>query len=174
MAQSDKLYIIGFMGSGKTTVGGKLANLLGWKFVDLDKLIEKDASQSIPEIFASRGESGFREIESRILRSLENEKNLVVSTGGGAPCHSGNMDFMIRTGLTIYLKLTPGQLKSRISGTGNARPLIKDLDDKELLNFIEEKLTEREKWYSLARFIISGFDADASEIYSSLRSELEA
>ena len=116
MVKSQKIYIIGFMGSGKSTAGKKLASLMGWTFVDLDKKIEEFAGKSIPEIFAQDGETSFREIEAKILRSLNSLKNTVISTGGGTPCYSDNMEYMLDTGLTLYLKLTPGQLKSRLSG----------------------------------------------------------
>ena len=125
----DKVYLIGFMGSGKTTTGLKLASLLGWEFKDLDKNIEENTGMTIPEIFSHHGEAYFREVESRILRSVEPVKNTVISTGGGTPCYSDNMDFMLNTGLTIYLKLNAGQLKSRLSDSNGERPLIKDLSE---------------------------------------------
>ena len=146
MFKSQKIYIIGFMGSGKSTAGKKLASLMGWTFVDLDKNIEEFAGKSIPEIFEQDGESSFRQIEAKILRSLDSLKHTVISTGGGTPCYDDNMEFMLGTGLTLYLKLTPGQLKSRLSKSKGERPLIKDLGSGELLSFIEKKLFDREKW----------------------------
>jgi shikimate kinase len=172
MLNSNKLYIIGFMGSGKTTTGLKLAGLLGWPFTDLDKSIEKHTGLTIPEIFAIHGEQWFRGVESEVLRSLRSMKNGVISTGGGTPCHEDNMDYMLETGLTLYLKLTPGQLKSRLSGTKGERPLIKDLDEEGLLRFIEEKLAVREKCYNRAELNFNGFDNDIRSIYTQVRSRL--
>jgi shikimate kinase len=174
MLSGNKVYIIGFMGSGKTTTGMKLAGLLGWTFTDLDRSIEEHTGLSIPEIFATHGETWFRKVESELLRNLFSATNMVVSTGGGAPCYEDNMDFMLETGLTLYLKLTPGQLKSRLSGTNGERPLIKDLGEEGLLRFIEEKLAIREKWYSRAELTFNGFDTDIKLICSQVRARFSA
>jgi shikimate kinase len=163
------IYIIGFMGSGKTTAGKKLASLLDWKFIDLDKKIEEHTGKTIPEIFSGNGEEYFRELETQLLRSLKSQTHTVISTGGGTPCHSDNMDFMIGTGLTIYLKLTPGQLKSRLSGSKGERPLIKDLDPAALQNFIENKLSGREKWYERSELTFDGMDLDINALLDSVR-----
>ena len=172
MPGSNKVYIIGFMGSGKTTTGMKLAGFLGWPFTDLDRSIEKHTGLTIPEIFSRHGEPWFREKESETLKSLQSLPRGVISTGGGTPCYGSNMDFMLETGLTIYLKLTPGQLKSRLSRTRGERPLIKDLSDEDLLSFIGEKLAIREKWYSRAELNFNGFDTDIRLIYSQIISRL--
>jgi shikimate kinase len=154
------VYLIGFMGSGKSTAGRKLASHLGWSFIDLDDKIEFRAGKAIKDIFSEHGEEYFRELESEVLKEFQNQTDIVISTGGGTPCFSGNMEYMNRTGLTVYLKLNPGQLKSRLAGTREERPLLKNLDDNSLLNFIEEKLEFREKWYSMADLIVDGFSAD--------------
>jgi shikimate kinase len=173
MPDTNKVYIIGFMGSGKSTTGMKLANLLGWPFIDLDRSIEEHTGLTIPEIFARHGETWFREVESEILRNLRSLTNQVISTGGGTPCYGDNMEYMLETGLTIYLKLTPGQLKSRLSGKNSKRPLIKDLGDENLLSFIEEKLAIREKWYNRADLNFNGFDTDIRLIYSQVIARLK-
>ena len=172
MPGSNKVYIIGFMGSGKTTTGMKLAILLGWPFIDLDRSIEEVTGLTIPEIFSRHGEAWFRKVESETLKNIRSLTRGVISTGGGTPCYSENMDYMLETGLTIYLKLTPVQLKSRLSRTNNERPLIKNLDDEALLSFIEENLTIREKWYNRAELNFNGFDTDVRLIYSQIRSSL--
>jgi shikimate kinase len=154
------------MGSGKTTAGKKLASLLGWSFTDLDKKIEEYTGKTIPEIFLQNGEEYFRETETLLLRNLKTVSKTVISTGGGIPCHSDNMDFMLETGLTIYLKLTPGELRSRLSGSKGERPLIKNLDQNELLSFIRQKLADREKCYKRSDIIIKGIDLDISLLHS--------
>jgi shikimate kinase len=166
MGKNHLVYIIGFMGCGKSTAGKKLASLLGWSFIDLDKRIEEYTGNTIPEIFSKYGEDYFRNVESKILRSVESQTNTVISTGGGSPCHGDNMDYMVKTGLTIYLKLTPGQLKTRLSESTAERPLIKEINNEELLGFIEEKLAFREKWYNRAKIIFEGFDIDISKLHS--------
>ncbi len=154
------VYLIGFMGSGKSTAGRKLASLLGWSFIDLDKRIEEYSGKKIPEIFSEFGETYFRKIESEVLKSYESHNDIVISAGGGTPCLQDNMDFMLGTGLTIYLKLTPGQLKNRLVKSKTERPLIKGLSGEELLNFIGEKLSSREKWYNQAEITVEGLDVD--------------
>jgi shikimate kinase len=170
---SHRVYIIGFMGSGKSTAGKKLALLLGWSFIDLDKKIEEHAGRTISEIFSQHGENFFRNLETEVLKSLKSQTNTVISTGGGTPCHGGNMDYMLETGLTLYLKLTPGQLKSRLSGSKNERPLIKDLDKDTLQSFIEEKLACREKWYKRAEIILEGIDLDINLLLTLIKSRLK-
>jgi len=163
------IFIIGFMGSGKTTAGKKLASLLGWEFIDLDKKIEESTGKTIMEIFSQNGEEYFREIETQQLKTLRSQTNTIISTGGGTPCHGDNMDFMISTGLTVYLKLTPGQLKNRLKGSKGERPLIKDLDPSALQLYIEKKLAEREIWYDRSEIIIEGIDLDINALLAKVK-----
>ena len=172
MSKNQIIYIVGFMGSGKTTAGKKLASLLRWSFVDLDKKIEEYTEKSIPEIFSQNGEDYFRKIESYLLRNLITKSDTVISTGGGTPCHSDNMEFMLENGLTIYLKLTPCELKSRLSESKGERPLIEDLDQKELLSFIEQRLADREKWYERCNITINGIDLDINLLLSIVKSRI--
>jgi len=172
MPDNNRIYIIGFMGSGKSTAGKKLASLLGWSFIDLDKRIEEYTGKTIPEIFSQLGEDYFRKIEAGILKNLISDTNTVISTGGGTPCHGDNMDHMLKTGLTLYLKLTPGQLKSRLSESPGKRPLLKDLDEDSLLDFIKEKLALRERWYNRADIAAEGINLDISLLHSLVKSNL--
>jgi len=156
--QNYIVYLIGFMGCGKTTVGKKLAASLKWKFIDLDKKIEEKTGLTVGELFATRGEEYFREIEATTLRELTFDSNCVVAVGGGTPCFKENIDFMLSNGYTIYLKLTPAQLASRLKDSADKRPLIQNTQGKELLDFIETKLAERSKWYEKSHLIADGFD----------------
>jgi shikimate kinase len=173
MVKNHIIYIIGFMGSGKSTAGKKLASLLNWSFIDLDKKIEEHTLKTIPEIFSQNGEDYFRIIESKLLKNLNSGTNTVISTGGGTPCFSDNMDFMIETGLTIYLKLTPHQLRSRLSGSKGERPLIKDINHEKLLSFTEDKLAHREKWYNRSDITVEGIDLDINLLLSLVKSRLD-
>src|SRR5450759_3691490 len=172
MLRRHIVYIIGFMGSGKSTAGKKLASLLGWSFIDLDKRIEEHAGKTIPELFSQHGENYFRNVEAEVLKSLKSQTNTVISTGGGSPCYGDNMDHMLKTGLTVYLKLTVGQLKSRLSESKGERPLIKDLSNDGLLGFIEEKLAYREKWYNLAEITVEGINPDINLLHSLVKASL--
>lgn len=160
------------MGSGKTTAGKKLASLLRWSFIDLDKKIEEYSGKTIAEIFSQNGEAYFRDIETLVLRNLKSRTNTIISTGGGTPCYSDNMDFMLSNGLTIYLKLTTGQLNSRLSDSKNVRPLIKDLDQEQLQLFIEEKLADRERWYNRSDITVEGIDIDINKLFTLVKSRL--
>jgi shikimate kinase len=162
---SDKIFLIGFMGSGKSTVGRKLASQLKWSYIDLDEKIESEAGMKITDIFSVKGESWFRELESKMLRSLDTETKAVISTGGGTPCFDDNMKYMLSTGITIYLKLTPAQLKSRLLRSSHQRPLIIGIGPDKLLGFIEDKLAEREKWYSEAEITVDRFNTQLSDLY---------
>jgi shikimate kinase len=171
MPKSSLVYIIGFMGSGKSTAGKKLASSMGWNFIDLDRKIEERAGKTIPQIFSQDGEDHFREIESNVLRSMKSLADTVISTGGGTPCHGNNLDFMLETGLTVYLKMTPVQLASRLLGSTGERPLIKNIPDDQLLSFIEKKLEVREKWYNRANIIIEGINLDINLLHSLIKAD---
>lgn len=168
MAVTERVYIVGFMGSGKSTAGRKLATLMNWSFIDLDKQIEEAAGKTIPEIFESEGETHFRQLESEALIRTASVKNTIISTGGGTPCHGSNMDFMLASGLTVYLKLTPEQLTSRLLESSGNRPLIKNIPDDQLNEFISKKLAEREPWYSRAGITANGFSVNINTLQSIL------
>ncbi len=158
------IFLIGFMGSGKSTSGKKLSKLLGYSFVDTDELIIDRLGMSINDIFRHLGEEKFRENETGVLNKLVTEKNLVVSTGGGLPCYGENMDIINRHGISVYLKVSPTDLYSRLSPGKYKRPLIKNLSDEELMKFIEDTLSHRETYYSLAHHTVTELDVDLKEL----------
>ena len=149
-----KLFLIGYMGSGKSTVGRLLAEKLKCSFVDVDYFIENRYHQTISKIFEERGEAGFREIEHRVLLEISNYEKVVVSTGGGLPCFFNNMELMNQTGTTIYLKENIDELIKRLNSNKQNRPLIKEKNPEELRDFIETNLKIREPFYNKAKFII--------------------
>jgi shikimate kinase len=169
MTGKSLVYIIGFMGSGKSTAGRKLAMSLGWTFVDLDRKIEEVAGKTIPQIFSDDGEEKFRELETSVLQSLKTEVKTIISTGGGTPCHGDNMQIMLATGLTIYLKMTPEQLTSRLLESTGQRPLLKNIPDNKLNEFISKKLASREKWYNKANITLEGKNLDINLLTSLIK-----
>ena len=166
MISGRRIYIIGFMGSGKTTAGKRLATALGWQFMDLDKQIEHAEKLLIKDIFKSRGEDYFRKIEADILLSLQTAEDTVISTGGGTPCFGTNMEFMTGSGLVIYLRMTPAQLKSRLERSKKERPLLSKISKSELLNYIANKLKEREVYYMKASLVIDSKELDIRALAS--------
>ena len=165
------VYLLGFMGSGKSTIGKKVASKLGWTFSDLDQLIAKEICIAIPQIFKGSGEEVFRKHEADALRSLSASSNMVVSCGGGTPCFHDNIAYMNKTGITVYLKMTAAALESRLRLNKSSRPIITELADDELLSYIEESLTTREKWYSQAKIEIEGLNIDITQLCEILRAQ---
>jgi shikimate kinase len=163
------VYLLGFMGSGKTTAGKRLSTSMGWDFIDLDRKIEESAGKTIPGIFSQDGEEAFRKIESEVLKSIQPAEGTIISTGGGTPCHGDNMEFMLKNGITVYLKMTPGQLAHRLMESSGDRPLIKNIPDEGLPEYIEKILAIREKWYMQAEIIVQGINLDINQLQLSIK-----
>jgi len=160
------IYLVGYMGTGKTTVGQLLAKKLRRSLIDVDEFIENRYRKTIAAIFEEKGEDGFREIEHRALQEIVNFENIVVSTGGGLPCFSDNMNLLNQTGITVYLRASVDELFDRLSGDMQKRPLIKGKNADELRDFIETSLKKREPFYNQSQFI---FDVR----HCSTRNEME-
>lgn len=146
------IYLIGYMGSGKSTLGRALAARCDIRFVDMDDYIEAHAGKSIREIFASEGEAAFREMERNTLNELAAMPNAVIACGGGTPCFGDNMEVMNRNGVTVHLSTSHGRLLERLKEGRAKRPLIAGLNDEELDRFIAEQLAKRMPHYSKATF----------------------
>jgi len=164
----QRIFLIGYMGVGKTSIGVVLAKELGLSFIDLDQFIEKRYNKSVSQIFAEKGESCFRDIEARVLNEVSEFEDVVVSTGGGAPCFHGNIQKMNETGISVYLKTTPERLAKRLEPCKGSRPLLKNKTPEELRSFIAENLQKREPFYSQAKLILDvdslQTDADVTQI----------
>jgi shikimate kinase len=155
----NNIYLIGFMGTGKTLVGKKLAELLNWTFVDIDMEIEKMLQVSISEIFDKYGEEEFRKKESIVLDNIVNKRNLVVSTGGGIVLNYKNINKMKESGLVITLIARPEVICERLK-SDNTRPLLAYLDDNEKLEEIKKLLFMRAGLYVKGDYIIDTSDLD--------------
>jgi shikimate kinase len=160
----SKIFLTGFMGSGKTHWGRIWASESKLPFFDLDTKIEKAFKMNITEIFEKKGEVKFRELERYHLRKFENRKSYIMACGGGTPCFSDNLDWMKAQGQVIYLKATPEHILKYVMDETEKRPVIKDVNPSELLFFIQKKLAEREPVYSQADHILDAETLDKNSL----------
>ncbi len=147
-----RIYLTGFMGAGKTNLGRTLAARLEAPFIDLDEWIEQNERQSISQIFSEKGEAAFRRIEANWLRKTLRFSDAVIALGGGAPCFWENMDWINKHGVSIYLKKPVEVLVERLLKERKSRPLLADLTDKELENFVNSSLETRSPFYEQTHF----------------------
>ena len=146
------IFLIGYMASGKTTIGKELADYLNISHIDIDNLIEKKTGMTIFDLFNKKGESFFRKVERDILRSYIYNSKLIVSTGGGTPCFYNNQKFLNSKGCTVYLKITVKEIMKRIN-LNKKRPIIYN-NHLTLKKFITQQLLEREKYYLQSNYVI--------------------
>ncbi len=164
-----RIYLIGYMGCGKSTLGRRLANHLGVQFVDMDHYIEERNCKTIPQIFEEEGEAEFRKKERKALEELSEFTDIVIATGGGAPCFFDNIDLMNRTGKTIYLNIDPTILADRLLHSKTERPLIKGKSRDELVAFIDDTLKKRNEFYMQAKYQITLPDVELASVEELLK-----
>jgi shikimate kinase len=148
------IFLVGYMGCGKTTLAKKLASKLSYEWLDTDVFIEKQEGVSVSEIFTKYGETYFRSLELKLIQSLDISKPMVVSTGGGLPCFNNLMEILNKKGTTIYLERSPKELFKRLQQGKSKRPLLANKSDQELLQFIEENLEKRNPIYRQSNYIL--------------------
>ena len=150
------IFLIGMMGSGKTTLGKQLAQELNYSFIDLDTYIEQQEHTSISEIFEKQGQDNFRKLERNALEVIAHEQtNAIIATGGGAPCFYNNIDFMNQHGTTVFLNVPiPEILKRLLSTDLTLRPLLSKKTEDEIFYFLNKTLNERMQFYSRAKYIV--------------------
>lgn len=145
-----RIFLVGYMGAGKTTVGKRLSRLAGLSFIDLDYYIEGRYHKSVSDLFAEKGEEAFREIERKMLHEIAEFEDVLISTGGGTPCFFDNMQFMNSHGKTIYLEVSVDELASRLEICKHTRPVLKNRSGDDLKSFIAESLEKRRGYYEMA------------------------
>lgn len=172
-----RIFLIGYMGAGKTTVGKVLSRQLELSFIDLDHYIEARFHKTVGQLFAEKGEEAFRDIERRMLREVAMFEDVLVSTGGGAPCFFDNMEFMNGVGQTVYLKVSVDELANRLELCKTTRPVLKGRSGDELRAFIGESLEKREPFYRKATVVFDAeemmTDQDVSNIAKALAEMLK-
>ena len=166
-----KIVLLGYMASGKSTIGREISKKLDMKFIDLDDYISKREKRSISEIFKVKGEIYFRRIESLYLSEILNSKdNFILSLGGGTPCYSNNMDLIMNSeAVSIYIKAGIKTLVSRLTAEKNKRPLVAELEDDKLVEFVAKHLFERGFFYEQASMTVNTEDKSLEEITTEIR-----
>ena len=165
-----RIFLTGYMGAGKTTLGKAFAREQGLSFIDLDWYIEGRYHKSIPQLFAERGEEGFRTLERNMLHEAGEFEDVVISTGGGTPCFFDNMDYMNSHGQTVFLDVCPDVLFRRLRVATQQRPILQGKSDGELRAFIDRALAERMPYYTQARYRMDGSRLEnRSQIANSVR-----
>lgn len=169
--EEKRVFVVGYMGVGKSSSGSRLAKLMGLPFLDTDSALRERHESSISALFDHRGEAEFRRMECDILRELvAHNPNALISTGGGTPCHGANMDFMLDHGTVVYLKMTAESLVERLRGRSDQRPLIAGVPEGELSAFVADHLAGREAHYERAHITVDArhFDLDRMKSVRSL------
>ncbi|NDW12090.1 shikimate kinase [Bacteroides sp. 214] len=151
-----RIFLIGYMGAGKTTLGKAFARKLDIPFIDLDWYIEERFHKSVRSLFEERGEAAFRELERNMLHEVAAIENVIISTGGGTPCFFDNMEYMNAAGTTVFLDVNPKVLFRRLRVATQSRPILQGKKDDELFSFIKEGLEKRRLFYEQAKYIFNG------------------
>lgn len=159
--QKERIYLTGFMGTGKSTVGAYLSRMTSRRIIDTDSLIEKESGMSIPEIFKNHGEEYFRELERNALISTFQLKNVIISTGGGLPVYKDNMKLINQNGISVCLMARPDVILSRVRSENNIRPLLHGDDSEKKLNLLIQK---RVYYYIQVSILVDTSDKTIEEI----------
>jgi len=168
-----KVFLLGFMASGKSTIGLELAKILSFEFIDLDTYIEQKVNSTIKQIFEQKGEDHFRIIENEALREVASiEGNMIIAAGGGTSCFYNSIDFMNKAGLTIYLKAEVAELVARLIKSKIDRPLLWGKTPQELNDYILRVLNERKKYYEKAKITIDSSSVSPAQLAHTIMSSI--
>ena len=168
------IFLIGYMGCGKSTMGRALSRTTGIRFIDLDNYIEGRYHLTVKEIFAQKGEQGFREIERNMLHEVADFEDVIIACGGGTPCFFDNMDYMNSHGTTVWLNTQLDKLHTRLMRGRHKRPLIADKDDEQLRQFIIAALEARRPHYEKSQITFASDLLDTkSEIDDTVKEFME-
>ena len=173
MGLTKHIILVGYMGSGKSTIGRMLAEQLGSNFIDSDSAIEAQTGKTIREIFAEKGEDHFRDLERTFCESLADLNPSVIATGGGVPCFQNNMDLLKAHGVVVYVNASLQTLARRLKEERAIRPLVAELDDNAIFPFVEEQLTWRKEFYKQAHVFLPNELHKPDKVVANLLKELQ-
>ncbi|NVO18200.1 MAG: shikimate kinase [Bacteroidetes bacterium] len=164
-----RIFIIGYMGSGKSTFGPKLAREMNIPFFDLDDEFEARYRINISGFFLKYGEFHFRDIEHKLLVELAKQEEFILATGGGTPCYLQNMEFMNSCGITVFLKVPLDVLVKRLNESPKKRPLLNSFSQNDFNKHVEDHLRQREFYYESAKLILSPLQIDPKDAALQIR-----
>ncbi len=165
----DRIYIVGYMGAGKTTAARRLAQRMGWDVVDTDALFEEKYKISVNDFFNKYDEPLYRKLESEVLKATESLDHVVVSTGGGTACFFDNMDWMNQHGLTVFLRISPQAAVDRVIHSRHKRPLVEGKSEEELTEFVNQHYASRLPFYEQARIAAKSEDFDIESLMEAIK-----
>ena len=167
----NRIYIVGYMGAGKTTAARRLAQRLGWEVADTDALFEEKYKISVCDFFNKYDEPLYRKLESEVLKETESLENVVVSTGGGTACYFDNMEWMNQHGLTVFLRISEKAVIDRLLHAKRKRPLSTGKTEAELTEFVQQHYTSRLPFYEQARITVKSEDLDLDNLIKLIENE---
>ena len=165
----DRIYIVGYMGAGKTTAARRLAQRMGWEVVDTDALFEEKYKISVNDFFNKYDEPLYRKLESEVLKATESLDHVVVSTGGGTACFFDNMDWMNQHGLTVFLRISPQAAVDRVIHSRHKRPLVEGKSEEELTEFVSQHYASSLPFYEQARITAKSEDFDIERLMEAIK-----
>lgn len=166
-----RIYLVGYMGSGKSGVVKRLSHRLGWEYYDTDVMFECKFHMSVDNFFQRFDEKLFRDLETQVLHSTEEFDNVVIATGGGTACYNNNMEWMNEHGVTVFLKVSPKTSIDRLLHSKKKRPLTKGKTEEELIEYVTKHYASRMPFYEQAKYTIKGEDFDVEELMELLKEE---
>ena len=164
----NRIYIVGYMGAGKTTAAKRIANRLGWEVADTDALFEEKYKISIDDFFQKYDEQLYRKLEAEILKSTENLEYTVISTGGGTACFFDNMDWMNQHGLTVFMRISPESVVDRVLHSRHKRPLVRGKSEAELMEYVSWHYATRLPFYEQAQITVKSENFDLEGLIQTL------
>ena len=168
----DRIYIVGYMGAGKTTSARRLAHRLGWEVADTDALFEEKYKISVNDFFNKYDEPLYRKLESEVLKATESLDHVVVSTGGGTACYFDNMEWMNQHGLTVFLRISPQAAVDRVIHSRHKRPLVEGKCEEELTEFVNQHYASRMVFYEQAKITVESENLDVEGMMNKIKENL--